>query len=187
MWECRSCQQTGSRLGWTKDRVWAVKRFKMMPVIQDDKFPFCYNKKKQDALSLSLTNPWRESGLLPGPLLLEPPLLAAPKHLLGLCQQGVTALEHSPSPTTMATSSAAVVSFPGEGRRVERKLSASPKPWQSNYYISHSLRNETGNCAFRKKYIYAKPSFIDIPLHFTFCPSGVFTWEQLKMSPCLFY
>lgn len=44
---------------------------------------------------------------------------------------------------------AAGVSTPGKGRSTGRNHSASPKPWQSNYYISHELRDAAGNCTFR--------------------------------------
>ena len=170
--------------------MWAAKRLKMMPVIHDNQFTFCYDKTKQDACSPAFPHKSLErikSSSWPcSPWI--PTVCQAPKCLPGLCQQGLTAFESrgSSSPTAMATSSPAVVSIPGRGRRVETERSASPKPWQSNYYISHWWRNAAGNCAFTGRKMLS-PGFIDIPSLFTFCPSGVFTWEMLKMSPRLLY
>ena len=44
-------REPGAFWGWTKDRVWAAKRLKMMPVTQDNQFTFCSDKTKQDARS----------------------------------------------------------------------------------------------------------------------------------------
>lgn len=183
-------REPGAFWGWTKDRVWAAKRLKTMPVTEDNQFTFRSDKTKQDARSPAFPHKSLErikSSPRPSSPWI-PTVCQAPKRLPGQCQQGLTAFKSRgcSSPTAMATSSPAVVSTLGRGRRVERECSASPKPWQSNYYVSHWRRNAAGNCAFRGRKMLS-PGFIDTPLLFTFCPSDRFTRELLKMSPCLLY
>ena len=44
-------REPGAFWGWTKDRVWAAKRLKTMPVTEDNQFTFRSDKTKQNARS----------------------------------------------------------------------------------------------------------------------------------------
>lgn len=83
-------QDTNVQASCGRNRIGEMNGFRMLPIIRDYTFTFCWEEKKQDVLSPSSphTSP-KSISILSNPLLLScQPLCAAPERLLGLTPAG---------------------------------------------------------------------------------------------------